>query len=48
MSTIELLKEKGFKVTEIKKELTDYQKCKLPLIQEDGKTYLCQRERKKI
>lgn len=48
MSMVELLKEKGFKVIEIKKELTSYQKCKLPLIQEDGKTYLCQRERKKV
>lgn len=48
MSIVELLKEKGFKVTEMKNELTDYQKCKLPLIQENGKTYLCQRERKKI
>ena len=48
MLTIELLKDKGFKVTEIKKQLTEYQKCKLPLIQEKGKIYLCQRKREKV
>lgn len=48
MSIIELLKEKGFKVSEVKKQLTEYQKCKLPLIQENGKIYLCQRKREKV